>query len=330
MSYQWRVKVKKFKVDENVVAPVIYGDQPHQICRKGYVLSSALRDELRIFLTHYNNFVGVEQTPYYRIDAYAQVYGGDSHTPAPVNHLDILEINASFVDGWGTALNLARASGIAIHPRELVFPKHLATMNSIYRPELDLFVAELAALGQTDHRIVEWSPEPSEPTYVYGRVGSRETPTIIPYDGIRLDNKLNLARFGNVKWLWREGVRIPKHFIGETHEWADIPATAVLKFCDKGSDECLRTRTSVIFGKPQGNAPALKRFFREGKLLAQVRVQEDRHHFLEGDFLEHRAMFLNAQIVILAIGNEPVTGYVQYSPKMLINDNSYHGPLQIC
>lgn len=37
----------------------------------------------------------------------------------------------------------------------------------------------------------------------------------------------------------------------------------------------------------------------------------------------------NTQLILLTAGSTPVTGYVQFSRKEIINDNSVHGPLWI-
>jgi hypothetical protein len=110
------IKFCNFDMDPSIVAPVIYGKNPHQTTSRGIELSQGVSDELRRFLSGFSASAGVEQTPYYRIDAYF-----DEDT------LWILEINASFVDGWGTALNLARASGIQINHGRLIFPDQFAT-----------------------------------------------------------------------------------------------------------------------------------------------------------------------------------------------------------
>lgn len=299
-----RIIFSEFDVDQSSVAPVIYSTNPHQTTNKGVILPSETAQELKCFLSGFNISVGIEQTPYYRIDAYFDEQS-----------LWILEINASFVDGWGTALNLARASGIAIDPTKLVFPTRFATKSMVYRPELELLVHELTARGINGHTICEWNGSGADPIYVYGRVGLKNQPHILPHDGLRLDNKLNLGLFGRT---WNGGlVRTPRHYIGRFEQWEDIPREVVLKFCDKGSAECARAHHSVIFNKPSGKAPFLKRCYRAEILLAQDTVRPTKQD-------EN-----NCQLIILAIGDEPITGYVQYSWSEIINDNSTHGPLRI-
>ncbi|MDO8529671.1 MAG: hypothetical protein Q7S18_03310 [bacterium] len=300
------IKFCNFDMDQSVVAPVIYGNNLHQTTNRGIELSQGVREELRCFLSGFGASASVERTPYYRIDAYF-----DEDT------MWILEINASFVDGWGTALNLARASGIQVDPNRLIFPEQFATKAGVYLPELELFANELNALGLPKRTICDWplNGTASKPTYVYGRVGTKEEPLILPYDGLRLDNKLNLGQFSQT---W-DGmlVRTPKHYMSRFQPWEEVPKDVVLKFCDKNSPECERARHSVLFGKPSGKAPFIKRCYNAETLLAQEVIQPAK----END--------RNCQLIIFAVGDEPVTGYVQYGWGQIINDNSVHGPLRI-
>lgn len=299
------IKFFDFNVDECIVASVIYGKNRHYTTSRGVVISYEIKQELRHFLSDFNTSVSVERDPYYRIDAYFDE-----------QYLWVLEVNASFVDGWGTALNLARASNIAVEPSQLAFPKRFVSKDKIYLPELELFVVELAVLGINGSICCERNEDDIDPIYVYGRVGSKDQPHILPYDGLRLDNKLNLGLFARG---WRgDFVKVPRHFISRFEPWEEIPQNAVLKFCDKGSRECQRAKHNVIFGKPLGKAPFIKRCYRAETLLAQDFISPTKTQ--DGK---------NCQLVILAIGNEPITGYVQYSRSRMINDNSIHGPIEL-
>lgn len=299
-----RISFSDFDMDKSIVAPIIYSENRHATTNKGVVISSETRQELKKFLSGFNVSVGTEQLPYYRIDAY---FGEQT--------LWLLEINASFVDGWGTALNLARASGIRVDPTSLVFPKKFASKSRLYLPELQLFVSELAHLGLHDHSVCEWNNSSVDPIYVYGRVGSKDQPHVLPYDGLRLDNKLNLGVFSRT---WSSDlVKTPRHYLHRFDPWEEIPQEVVLKFCDKGSAECEHARQSVMLGKPSGKAPFIKRCYSAETLIAQDIVQPTKQN---GD---------NCQLIIFAIGDEPITGYVQYSRSEIINDNSIHGPLRI-
>ncbi len=299
-----RISFFDFEMNQSIVAPVIYGTNQHYTTNKGIFISGEVTQELKRFLSNFNASVGIERIPYYRIDAYF-----DDQS------LTILEINASFVDGWGTALNLARASNIPVDSKALVFPERFAGKSSVYLPELQLFLDEMAALGIKGHKVCEWNENDSEPIYVYGRVGSKDKPHILPYDGLRLDNKLNLGLFSRT-WS-SDMVKTPRHYISRFDPWEAVPREVVLKFCDKGSVECKRARQSVIFNKPSGKAPFIKRCYNAETVIAQDRVLPTKQ---DGN---------NCQLIILAIGDEPITGYIQYGWSEIINDNSIHGPLRL-
>lgn len=294
---------RDFELDETQVAPVIYVGQLQKTTDHGVVIPSLITAELERFLADFNRFMEVDWQPYYRLDAYFDEQS-----------LTVLEVNAAFVDGWGTALNLARSAGIGVDADKLQFPKHFAYFESNYLPELTLFAQELENLESCPFQIHRNIPDILDDIYVYARLNSTR-PIVLPHRGAWLDNKLNLALFSR-QWH-SELVKSPRHYFIDGDDWGDIPETTVLKFCDKGSLECQRARWSVSFGKPTGKAPFIKQCYAERKLLAQdfiAPTQKSGH---------------NCQLVILAIGNQPITGYVQYSYNQIINDNSIHGPLLI-
>ncbi|MDO8529992.1 MAG: hypothetical protein Q7S10_01085 [bacterium] len=295
-----------FDMDKALVAPVIYDNKPHCTTNRGVVLSKDVAEELAGFLADFNESVGMGASkpcvlgPYYRIDAYF------SETC-----IYILEINAAFVDGWGTALNLARAANIKADEEKLCFPMEFGCLGRLYQPEFELFISELDIRDCLNPGFCSFDPIPK---YVYGRV-EEKSDEIFPYDGVRLDNKRNLGLFGRT---WRSDlVKVPRHYMAPENSWEEVPPEAVLKFCDKGSKECRRAGPSVFFGKPSGKAPFIKRCYNEQKLLGQELVQPTR----QGN--------KNCQLVILVIGNTPITGYVQYGWEKIINDDSIHGPLMI-
>lgn len=297
------IKFQDFNLNLDLVAPVIYKNFPHQVTRTGVQIDQDIVSELGRFLREYNSFLGICTTaPYYRIDAYFDEQS-----------LWILEVNAAFVDGWGVALNLARASAIAVDVDKLVFPKQFHTLEGQYVPELKLFVSELSALGYRDNKIVKQIPENStESVYIYGRQSSQNY-WAVPFDGTYRDNKQHLGEFSRT---WEsEFVNIPRHYLCGSDSWESIPEDAVLKFCDKGSEECKRARQSVFIGKPSGGNPFFRNCYQEGKLLAQQFVEPMRN---EGK---------NTQLIIMVRGADPLVGYVQYSSSQIINDNSVHGPL---
>ncbi len=299
------ISFREFAMDKSIVAPIIYDNKPHRTTNAGIVLSKKVTEELIRFLTGFNESVGMGANkpccfgPYYRIDAYFDE-----------NCLHILEINAAFVDGWGTALNLARASGITVDENRLSFPVGFSCKDRVYQPELQLFINEL---GRRD-LLNEGCSSDVLPTYVYDRV-EENVDHIFPYDGVRLDNKRNLGLFSRA-WA-SDVVKMPRHYMAPEESWEQIPQDVVLKFCDKGSKECTRARQSVFFGKPSGKAPFIKKCYNTQQLLAQEMVQPA------------RVGNKNCQLVILVIGNTPLTGYVQYGWEKIINDDSIHGPLMI-
>ncbi len=302
-----KIEFAKTSLEEGDLAPVIYRTYHHQTTEVGVRIPVEVLDELSWLLKTFNISVGVTQTPFYRLDAYFNN-----------ERLHILEINACFVDGWGTALNLARAGGVQINPNYLRhFPKLFSLANEDYLPELELFLIELDNLGLKGGEIIDWETaiNGEQLVYLYGRNGRRVASNLLPHDGLRIDNKMRLAKLSR---SWEgERVLIPRHYFVEQNDWEDIPIEVVLKFCDKSSPECQRARHSVLFGKPGGKARFLKRCFREGKLIAQDAVIPAQH---DGK---------NCQLVILVIGDQVVTGYTQYSTARMINDNSTHGPLLI-
>jgi hypothetical protein len=308
------IEFVEYEMDQSIVAPVIYGALPHRTTNKGVRLSVKVVRELEQFFTRYPCPVMIEKCraqrqgfpAYYRVDAYF-----DSE------RLSILEVNAAFVDGWGTSLNLARACGIPVDGSKLVFPKSFAYTNSIYAPEMNLWLGEMAKLGKPLGTVVKAQLQPSnyqEPTYVYGRGGEGD-PNLFPYCGRLLDQKRFLY-YMERQW---DGdlVKIPRHYRAPATLWEDLPEDVVLKFDDKGSEECQRARASVLMGKPRGKAPFLKRSFQSRQLLGQEKIEPMR---IEGR---------NCQLIIMVVGSTPVTGYVQYSHRQIINDDSIHGPLEL-
>jgi hypothetical protein len=301
------VKFTKFDLDSSIVAPCIYGQAQHQVTEVGVVLSAAVRTELHRFLKDYTEFSQFGGTPYYRIDAY--------FTP---DKLSILEVNAAFVDGWGTALNLSRAAGrLVTHPK-LRFPVRLATEDPVYEPELKLLQQELAEVGHPPVSLVPFVPDAAmrlidPPMYVYGRVGQSTQPWLLPFNGVYADNKLHLAAFSD-RWQSRL-VQVPKMYAAPETPWEQVPETVAIKFASKDSPECQQARTSLWLGKPAGKAPFIRRCYAERLVVAQDLVAPTQY---EG---------ANCQLIILAVGDQPITGYVQFSSKLIINDNSVHGPL---
>lgn len=301
------IRFFNFALNKQLVAQEIFQGFVHQTTKQGVIINNLITKELTNLLKEFNQFVKAPHTPYYRIDAYF-----DS------KNLYILEINAAFVDGWGTALNLSRASGIPTANELLRFPIQFHSAEANYLPELELFIAELKYCGIDTSLGMNWG----EPTYIYGRNGHLyNSSTVFPQEGNRIDNKSNLAKFSQI---WRgNSVHIPKHYYSPSYTWEALPEEIVLKFCDKDSTECKKAGRSVYFGKSHKKSSYLLRCFTEGSLIGQELITP------KNRILDDCDTPFNCQLIILAIGSDPLTGYTQYSPNKIINDNSIHGPLWI-
>lgn len=301
MSVQFRM----FEFDPEVeIAPVIYKDTVHKVTPCGAAVSAQVQEELLAFVRQYADFVSAGPNPYFRLD----VYVADGK-------LWVLEANSAFVDGWGVALNLSRAVNAAVATDLLHFPICLGLVEAAYRPELELLITELEISGSIDHRLCEqWQTGNCHgPVYVYGRV---EGDYIWPQGGLRLDDKMNLARFSR-EWQGNL-VMTPVTHTHEVTDWSDVPSDVFLKFVDKSSAESQRARFSVAPGKPTGKSPFIRRCYNAGSLIAQQRIY--------GDKVLVESQERQVQLVILS-NTEMLTGYVQFGLGSIINDNSIHGPL---
>jgi len=305
------INFSTFDVDRTLVAPVVYSQLPHRVTETGVLLLQDMVDKLAFFFWSFEMFLREQehdcerQSPlYFRVDAY--IHDGV---------LWILEVNTAFVDGWGVALNLSRASGIKIIENDLDFPIDFATEDDVYLPELELTVDEINQLRRLKRQVVPFKKRGlyERSTYVYGHCGNKNRTDIEPYNGVALDDKRHLAAFST---FWNDtSVRIPPMYVDQTTPWTDLPEDIVLKFSDKASPLAKSMRESVLFGKPSGKAKFWRRSYQEGDVIAQKIVEP----------LKHRG--LNSQLVILAIGHTPVAGYVQFSERRIVNDNSIHGPI---
>jgi hypothetical protein len=223
--------------------------------------------------------------------------------------LAVVEIGRSFPDGWGAALNLSRAAGIDIKPTP-DFPGRFVLQDEAYRAELELLIAELGS-GRI---IADSEPVEGGSAFVYG------------YTDPELDDKRILAEFARG---WSGGpVVIPQFYTPEDTAWADIPEGVYLKFVDKQGPEAQRARFSVLRGKPEGKARFLRQCYEAGKLIAQQEIEgigmKGEPYMPAGQEGENP----RAQVILLSQG-APITGYVQYSDKAIINDDSVRGPLQV-
>lgn len=271
----------------------------------GLELAPSIVSELEEFLQQYKNILGCDQNPYFRLDAYFSE-----------KMLSILEVNALFVDGWGTSLNFERAfNGRFSYDKLEALPSLFTCEDPEYLPELQLFVDELNIRRSTQARVLslDEARQVKEPVYVYGTSFSGEN--FIPARGREYDNKRNLFVMAE-QWEGKQ-VKIPRMYDVTTTAWDDVPAEVVLKFSDKQGEATKKARQSVLMGKPQGKAKFLRKAYAEGDLVAQEYVAPS------------SALGVNTQLILCASGNTPVAGYVQYSPKEIINDNSIQGPCNL-
>ncbi len=300
------------------VAPVVYrteqGGLPHRTTDQGLVIGAEASRELRTFVQAYAGMMRASEPQFWRLDVYPYE-----------DRLVVLEVNAAFVDGWGVALNLARAAGIEVAAGQIGFPRSFGVSGAMgwhCLPELELLVSELSARGLGQHKIDSFDGQTgSGPTYVYGRQPDPQKwpGRVWPIDGRSRDNKLHLARFSRA---WRSRlVTTPECFTAADTAWQDVPAAVYLKVADKDDREVLqRVKFSVRAGKPSGKAPFLRQCYNASRLIGQLAVPP-------------RSVTLNgweqfAQLVVLTNG-QVITGYVQYSGQSnIINDNSVHGPAQ--
>lgn len=86
-------------MNEEIVAKTIYRNQTRIFWEEMVEVSPEIIEEMNDFLEKYSNFTGIKKTTFYRIDAYFNE-----------EKLYILDINASFVDGWWNSLNFSRAT----------------------------------------------------------------------------------------------------------------------------------------------------------------------------------------------------------------------------
>lgn len=291
-------RITQFHLDESILAKTIYKGYPHKTTATGLLLGEEVREELRAFLRQFLQCSGYpEDDLYFRIDAFIGEEG-----------LYIIEINVELQDGWGVALNLLRASG-----NELFIPygaiSRLPTVfqnyGNGYRTEFELACEELALLGFEKRPIVQDMPSYLAPG----------TPVYPPKH--ELDSKIYLARFAP-QWDG-ESVIVPRMFCVETTPWDAVPEDVIFKFCRKYGPEARKARYSVLDRSKAGKAKFIRRCYNAGTLVAQKRVSPLT--------LDDGSV---TQAVILCVGPQPATGYLQVSPAgtMVINDKTAKaGPL---
>lgn len=281
-------KVCNFDIDQSIVAPITYRDYPHLTTSIGVEIGQKIREELSLLLAGFLKFHKREgKGTFIRVDAFLSEDG-----------LNIIEFNVELADGWGVALNLARACGKPVElPVGVELPRQYTAYKSDYLPEYRLAISEFGRLGQNSMSIKEdfWTPEVKDP----------------------LDSKLCLEQFART-WSGNT-VRIPKLYSVETTLWESLPENVVFKFTEKYGPEALRARYSVAPRDKIGKGKHVRQSYNASKAVAQERITP--HTLPDGSV---------TQAIIMCAGSTPITGYLQVASQgeFIINDRTGRkGPL---
>ncbi len=308
------IKAKRFSLKCELLPLSIYDDRQYCVSEWGLVVSQVVQEELREFLEKFLSFCGRSaQGVYLRIDAFL-----DPST----EFLKVIEINARFVDGWGTALNLNRAAGYPVDLGHCQFPLfwHLPEDSECYRQEFNLLRRELGLAGFRIREVNRASLGKGKEVYYYGRdYPDRNNQTlVVPAWGYELDDKLKLAEFS---WQW-EGklVKVPAYYSSPEWSWDEISREEIVfKFTEKYSADHCRAGASVLYARniTSRNEKFLQSCYGRRTLIAQ--------ELTAGLEINGRV----SQAVILTCGTFPATGYLLLAPLSTksINDSFEHGPL---
>lgn len=304
------INLQEFTLDPTIVAPTIYQWKEREITNLWISCSPETRNELDRFIEQYLrlSWFPASERAFLRIDAYINPDG---------SWIQILDVNASFVDGWWNALNLTRAIGTSVDRTLLEsFPTRLMLPDELYKPEFDLAQMELERLWKTDtpskkRFLLTKNPDARTSTYVYGNPVWITQRNIYPYDALRMDNKRILSRLSET---WQsEIVKIPTIYTPDSLSWEALPDDGILKLISKKDiEENPNIRRVQLWVKK--NNQALKLLWDAGRLV----VQEKAETMKNGDN--------NIQAILLTT-RKVVAGYTQFSPKGIINDDSLQWPL---
>ncbi|MCA9375969.1 MAG: hypothetical protein KC925_02800 [Candidatus Doudnabacteria bacterium] len=303
------IEFRTFPLTQGILPRTIY---KYYLCKwdeRGVVLPEAIRSGLSALLQEVVLRAGEspdQEGLYFRVDLYVD--------PA-CDIVYVLEVNACFVDGWGTALALSRAAGHAVVLAPEQFPRRWTVHNTSYHPEFELALRELQIAGAGPLEALSWSDvlfgACVDPTYWYGQFRARNThPDVWPYKGSVLDSKRWLAE---VSKTWSHPmVRIPAFFDHTSHDWDVLPEEVVFKPVQKAD-----ATDTVKFRAGMGKGKAVKRRYGRGLMLAQERVPTFR--------LDSQPV----QLIVMCAGTTPVAGYTLIADPdaSIINDSASHGPL---
>ena len=305
------IKLQSFQLKASELASCIYDAQPHQVSPIGLRIDLKIKNELELFLSRFINSCNVsEDGVYLRTDAFFCPETG---------LIEIIEVNAHFVDGWGIALNLQRAAGIKNLLNGTSFPPFWTTSQSIYQPELELACQELTLLGHPA-KPINWQSALANSTdqiYWYGRFDRYiKHPQVVPANGPLIDDKKQLAIFSD-QWQG-DRVTVPECFWPEKTSWSGLHEDIIFKFRHKNGPEVKKARFSVQFKANAGRAKFIKKCFQQDLGIAQKVIKP----FLMPDGSP-------TQLIILSVGSKILTAYMQIAlpETKIINDNSAHGPV---
>lgn len=295
-----RISPRDFSIDTEIIAPKIYWDFQREISSKWVLVNDEVRWELEDFLQEYARFLWLTNRKiFFRIDAYFDE-----------NKLYILDMNASFVDGWWNAINFTRAVSWGVWEiLSWYFPASFFLQEDVYRPEFELAIREI--WQQTWECIWETKTlDFSKQTYVYWALKDSETQeNFYPFNWIKNDDKRNLARFSRI-WRW-DLVRIPYIFSPEETKYSELPENVALKVASK-NDIKSDWRNKVFIWKPK----KWQSLWEEWKLVAQTLQNPQKNDNWE-----------NMQAIILTAWAKVIAWYVQNSARNIINDSSVQSPL---
>lgn len=290
-------------MNEEIVAKTIYRNQTRIFWEEMVEVSPEIIEEMNDFLEKYSNFTGIKKTTFYRIDAYFNE-----------EKLYILDINASFVDGWWNSLNFSRATSQEIDAiLNETMPDNFYLQDEVYRPEFDLCRDELQILWIDTQEVKQLSEQSK--TYVYGVIS--RTINVFPYDGMRMDNKMNLAMFSKI---WEsKNIEIPQIITPSEASWEDMPKDYVYKITGK-NDIATNGVWQLAWWKVKVWKPKKWKWaaskWEDGKMLAQKQVDTMKNSKSE-----------NMQLIFMCADNKVISGYSQASQRDIINDNSAQSPI---
>lgn len=296
-------ELRNTDMDPTIVAKTIYWNTQRDFANQMVEMSPKIQQELNKFLEKFSEFVGMKKTSFYRIDAYFNE-----------EKLYILDINASFVDGWWNALNFARATSQQINAiLNETMPKSFYLQEQIYRREFELCLQELQELWIEAQEVRKLSE--SIKTYVYWTI--KRTINVFPYDGLRVDNKINLALFSKI---WKaDNVVIPQIITSAEASWEDIPKDYVLKLNRKTNIENKYSNRpewwNVKIWKPNKWKWASQKW-ESWEMIAQQQVETMKNKNAQ-----------NMQLILMSTDDNIIAWYTQASNKDIINDNSFQSPL---